>query len=319
MVIFTFTSCVLAAILYRISFRTSEPYEGVYSKVQQAAALSDSLVAITLGNSHAGSIDFEVLGFRSSAYSLHGGFFDPFEIAYLGNYVIPQLEKLEIIFIPIPHYFFFFDNGAMPEDAYQTSFRRRTYFMTPQWKLITDDPKNLLAAKFSPLFRPDKWKGVIAPVFEKLLSERITKRPITPSLVNKKRLEEHARGRTEQQLRQVSTMTANHDHLSQEAYQTMLELIELLVNRGIEVVLFTPSYYEAYDRLYTFDHRAENRKLLRKLLDQVEVTYFDWSKDESMLRDSTIYTDSDHYNEKGRRLFSEKLRDSLVTNGLMHE
>jgi hypothetical protein len=254
---------IITAIIYYTGFYVAQPYGASYNRVQNALAQYDSISAITLGNSHSGSIDWQSVEFPGKGYNLHDGFFDIFEMLYVAEVVIPKLTSVEYVFIAVPYYFFEFDNGAV-DDTYQNSFRQRTYFMAPRMELINNDWENYFMARVAPIARADHWKGVLAPPVLNLLDSIIIERPIVAGITSESYLKKHGQSRTDQNERQSSEMTEGHPGLIEDAKQSFTELLELFSANKVTVILYTPPYHRYYMNILIKRSSTEiNKRLMR--------------------------------------------------------
>lgn len=303
--------------IYQIGFTIDQPYEATYNQVQRAISGADTITALTLGNSHSASVDFESLGIKGG-YHLHAGFMDIFEIHHLSKYIIPKLPKLKYVFIAVPYYFFDFDNAAYL-DAYQLSFRKRTYFMTPQFSLIGNDWENLLSAKLSPIIRPDHWKGVFAELLKNQLDKIAVLRPVEASKVDSAFLKKHAIGRVKQNETQVDTMLYSKPDLAGRSARKLKELIHFFKENHVTPIFYTPSYHSYYSNRFSKEIKIRNVELMKQIAADENIHYFDFSKDSLLTYRTDIYKDSDHYNTLGKKVFSAQLRDSLLKRGILAE
>lgn len=308
---------LIALCVYHIGFTINQPYEATYKQVQRAISGADTITALTLGNSHSASVDFESLGIKGGYY-VHAGFMDVFELHHLSKYLIPQLPQLKYVFIAVPYYFFEFDNAAYV-DAYQLSFRKRTYFMTPQFSLIGNDWENLLSAKMSPIIRPDHWKGVFAELLKNQLGKIAVLRPVEASKVDTAFLKKHAMGRVKQNETQVDTMLYSKPDLASRSAHELKEWIHLLKENHITPIFYTPSYHSYYSNRFSKEIKTRNLELMRQIATDENINYFDFSNDSVLTYKTHIYIDSDHYNTLGKKVFSAQLRDSLLKRGILAE
>lgn len=312
-----FIFIIITIIVYYIGFTVDQPYEQSYNKYRKAIENSNQIKAITLGNSHAGSIDWESLGFEKSGMSMHGGFYDIFEMYYVAKNVIPKMDSLRYVFISVPYYFFSFDNGAF-DDSYQNSFRQRTYFMVPKFELINNDIRNYFQARIAPIARPDKWKGVIAPPVLNLFEDIIITRPIESNPAPTDYIKRHAKSRTEQNYRQVENMRKGHPNLEQDAYHRFIALLELFKKHNIKAILFRPSYHYLFQTQSNQEMISLNDSLLLEARKRHQFSWFDFTNDTTLSKNDSLFIDSDHYNNKGQKRFSKKLRDSLSHYQIMN-
>lgn len=308
--VFVFFLILLAGIIYRIGFTIDQPYLGMYNRVDFALQNQDTILVLALGNSHAESVDFQTLGIKGG-YKLHTGFMDFFETYYLAEYLIPKMKNLKQVYIALSLYMFDVDNSEY-DDEYQRSFRKRSYFMTPQFKLIGNDPGNLIQAKLEPIMRPDHWFGVIQYYFKESLINVTKRKSSEERIVSEEFLVKHSINRSKQNAKQVIEMLKSNPHIGIEAEIVMQKLIDLCVRHGVTPVFYTPSYFHEY--FNKFDETIKFRNLTRAKdwSKKYGYVYFDFTRDSTLIKRTDVFVDSDHLNQLGREVFSKKLRDSLI-------
>lgn len=301
---------LVGSAIYWVGFTQDQPYEGTYNQVQELIQKKDSVFYLTMGNSHAASVDFSAMGLKGG-YDLSAGFMDVFELYHLAHYLIPELPKLKQVYIPISYYFFQFDNAGF-EDEYQLSFRKRTYFMTPQISLIDEDPLNLFQAKMSPITRPDHWRGVWVNLLKGNLSKIAVLRPSKEPEPSNDFLLKHAKGRVKQNKKQAQEMLKSRPELLNDSQIKFEQLLEFFKSRKVQPFFYTPSYHQFYTERFDSTIKNNSLEIIQQLKKEHQLIYFDFSNDSDLASNNAIYRDSDHYNPAGRIVFSKQLRDSLI-------
>jgi hypothetical protein len=96
--------------------------------------------------------------------------------------------------------------------------------------------------------------------------------------------------------------------------QTTREMIQYLQARNIQVVFFTPPYYEAYITSYQLaDPQAMQGMVetMQALRQEFGIEYYNYAADPTFSADFRLYKDSDHLNLCGKEQFSQSLSQSM--------
>ena len=280
----------------------------------------DSIQAISLGNSHSGAIDFDTYGMEGQVLARAGT--DLFEVKLYADSVAPLLPNLETVFIAISYFSFTKDN-VLSEDT--QNLRIELYGMLPTWMPLPGDTKSLILGKLHRYFRimsivrPDNWQNVFKNALE---NKTVTE--YTPSWSAKtKTLWGECPHFTQDELdaigNEIASKAANNHlkflrldpNIPVQSYQALTDTIEMLQNRGIRVVLFTPPYFSSYNERF-YEIAPEMIESMHLAVDKISADYnVEYYDAASLVEFSTrpeLFYNSDHLNECGMRAFSEYLK-----------
>lgn len=286
-------------------------------------ARQEQIEAITLGNSHSDAVNYSVMGIEGQSLAFAAA--DLFEVEKYAELMSDRLPNLKIVFIAISYYSFNRDNATF--EPFRT--RRIRYYSTiPVWSPIQNDLSNFVLGKLESythvmsVVRSDNWQGV----WTGLANETRSADPIpfdgvtttspwgTCSHYTAEQLENHARDIATRNVTSSSQMAAIHQDLEQDAFDALARTIKRLQLQGIQVVLFTPTYYERYN-VYFMEQGAniyEDMKLRIKELEKTyQVEYFDFSNDPEITTHPELFYNSDHLGECGHKVFSAKLLEAM--------
>ena len=287
-------------------------------------ARNESIEAITLGNSHADSIDYSVLGIKGQSIAIAAA--DPFEIEKIVSTLNHRLPHLNTAFITISYYSFSWDNAK-----YQYLRPRRVgfYSMFPLWSPIEGDLANFIMGKVDAythimsVVRSDSWQGVWpqllvnSPVADPFPYDGI----ITTSIWGEcshytaEQLYRHAHEIAGKNVAVSRQMAYDHPGLEQDSYAALARTIEQLQARGVRVVLYTPPYYDRYSTYFTeqgSDILDRMKLAVERLQETYGVEYYDFSQDPELISQPEFFYNSDHLSDCGRRVFSGKLLEELT-------
>jgi hypothetical protein len=283
--------------------------------------------AVTFGNSHSDSIDYSVLGIEGQSLAFAAA--DLFEIERYAASLENKLPKLKTVFIAISYYSFSRDNATF--EPFRTR-RIGFYSMIPSWSPVQGDLPNFLLGKLdaythiTSVVRSDAWRGVWnglasdAPAPDPFPYDGVRTDSVWGNCFHytKEQLETHANEIAERNVSSSTQMANAHPGLIQDAFEALARTIERLHARGVQVILFTPTYYQKYNMVFAeqgSDIVEDMRRTIYKLQRTYPVEYYDFSADPEIMIYPELFYNSDHLGECGTKVFTEKLFDLMNANG----
>jgi hypothetical protein len=296
-------------------------------RVAALQAKSDRVEAITLGNSHSDSINYAVLG--TNGQSLAFAAADLFEIERYAADLESKLPALNTVFITISYYSFSRDNATF--EPFRTR-RVRFYSMVPGWSPIQKDIPLFLFGKLDAIthimsvVRSDSWQGVWYGLADDAqATDRFPYDGVRTTSVwgdcthyTQEQLETHAKEIAQRNISSSRQMANTHPGLVQDASDALARTIERLQARGIQVILFTPTYHEQYNSFFEeqgSDIIADMQLRVLDLQQRYQVEYYDFSSDAEIAIHPELFYNSDHLGDCGQRVFTEKLLHMMRANG----
>jgi hypothetical protein len=301
-----------ALALYATSFRYPPSYEEsvVLERIQRIFEESDSVEALTVGNSHARALDFGVTGVQGQELGLPWA--DVFEVEHQLRTVVPHMPELEVVFIALSYPSFHWDNELSGNPSFLNS-RRLFYAAAPGGRWQKGDLGTFIEGRAQWLTRPDLWRNVVLGLMgrdpygerrEASEKRRATEQP-TASLIR------HAEFRATAKLEYMDAIAEARPEIERDAYQAVSSTIRFLQEGNIDVVLYTPPYYRHYTEMFAVDGRVrEMRQHARRLEQEHGVVWLDFSRD-VIAGEPAMFRDSDHLNARGQREFSRRLLDRV--------
>ena len=301
----------------------NEWYQGAKQDYVNLILHKDKIQALSVGNSHSGSIDFDTLGIEGQFLTRAGA--DLFEVERHIASVEDSLPALKTVFIALSYYSFSRDNATL--DNLKT-VRIELYAALPVWKPVNGDEGNLVLGKLHKVsrlmsvVRPDHWHDIFlnergfSVLFDSPTELNIVSQEQSnpcPYLTPEKQ-ESHAREIAGKNVVSSRAMAASHPGLAEDTFEALGKTIERLRAKGIEVILYTPPYYEAYTSHFMAqgsDITDQMHKVIRSLQEKYQVNYYDFSDDPNLITHPEFFINSDHLNNCGRKVFSEHLLKTL--------
>jgi hypothetical protein len=207
--------------------------------------------------------------------------------------------------------------------------RIQLYTMLPVWVPIEDNSNNMVLGKLQRIAhlmsvaRPDHWHDVIRPeagyanLVENLSdfdAPTEEQSEVVCSFLAEDEMESHALDIAGKNLNSTRTMAISHSGLQEDAREILAETIEYLQERDVEVVLYTPPYYEAYTTHFLADGSdivAGMNQAIDQLQQDYDVQYYDFSADPDIHTELELFYNSDHVNECGGKVFTGRLLTAM--------
>ena len=299
---FAAIGAIIAALLAWVS-EVSAP---VYPEMKQIADALErdgsQLQAIVVGNSHAyRSIDFPTLLTRGLNFARAGA--DFFESEYRMRAALDAAPAAELVLFSASFGVFTLDNGADIRPSNKDR-RRELYARTPGLLWIEGDASSFLAGRLAPIMRPDHWqlvvKRLLAPVGLSQSSDKSPTRTYT------------TRERIEQQRRVTSNMLNADPEIPERAERALRAAVRRADRKRVQLVFFTAPLRADYLAYIAQQERDAFRQRMAGIVgNSACAVYFDFS-DHPAFRDDRLFTNGDHLNEEGARVFSALLRQRLA-------
>lgn len=290
-------------------------------------ARKDRIEAVTLGNSHSDAIEYSVLGIEGQSLAFVTA--DLFEIEKYAASLQDELPNLKTVFVAISYYSFSRDNATFGPSRTR---RIRYYSMIPTRSPIQGDLANFVLGKLESathvmsVVRSDHWQSV----WVELANDGPPPDPFPYDGVRtssawglcshytEEQLEPHAKEIAARNVASSLQMAQEHLGLVQDASGALARTIEGLQSRGIQVILFTPPYYEKYNAY--FDEQGsslteELRQAMATIQQTYQVTYYDFSRDPEITPYPELFYNSDHLSDCGVKVFTAKLLEAMIANG----
>jgi len=273
---------------------------------------------LLLGTSHGHDLSLEAAGFDGADLT-HGGQ-DLFEMAYMARTVKQRSRKLDTVIISLSYFSFNFDNSAYELKGVRTRVGRRTglYSTFARLSIIPGDSAEYIKGIFYPVITPDHYQAGFEGIAHLLEDGTLGAHP-TPDVEKPAPdrrhpmawFRKHAKRRCESFHEFAKNMTEHHPGLEEDSFRSTLELAKELRSSSIRVVFFTPPYTQPYNECFGEEYQSRTRVLGRRLADESDSIYFDFSHDDRFTERTELFEDSDHLNERGRRRFSQLLKQRL--------
>lgn len=288
---------------------------------------------LVLGNSHGRSLRLTTMVLPGENISAGGQ--DLFELEYKLSVLAPELPRLRRVFIAISYHSFFFDNGAYERRGRKTraGLRLETYVRFPStFGYIEGDSRVYLKSLLHPLITPDHWERVLTGGEREKLTKPGAGSRLRPFKLAaaRRQARRHKGQHTERRLRKIArkecrfmaslvrNMRRSNPGVVSESFAALERAAERLMDDGVEVIFFTPPYYEAYNECSPPGWKKLARASTRRLQRRLGIRYHDLSGDPEISGNHNLFFDANHVNGVGARLYSLKLRAWMRAEKLRH-
>ncbi len=292
---------------YVVSERVDPVYQDSRERWNQLMAEAATVEAVSFGNSQGRSINFETLGLDGlPAWNLRG---DYHETLHLIRSSRPKLTNLDYVFVTIST--FAYDNTASHDLADR---RKLAYVTTGNYKPIAGDWGVALQAFLAPVVRHDNWEGVVLKLvtgrYGPPRASRDSLEAGETRVMKPDALERYAARRTRQHGDFERGSLARDPDLCAHAREALREIVKVSV--PAHLVFFTSPHSPA--------HRRHDDESLGCDLDRFatslaaaspNVSYFDDFIMESFTDESGYFSDADHLNKVGVKVYSGRMAARL--------
>lgn len=266
-------------LLYRIDI----PF-GIAKRIHN---IEEKIEIVNLGTSHGSAFDYTDCTLNGKKIYRAGNtlYYDLQNYIFLCNK--NYLSKDAIVIIPISYYVFGLDENRtdlFPDDSFVNDF----YYYLPKEQIFSysEDKKASLTVL------------TIQENFYKLIKSKIIKnsRDIT---VTDSELKKHAIARVKyhKKLSGYSSKQKNQNYL-----ESLIK--EVIKNKHIPILVSTPYHY-SYNEGFGKKWLNENYfNIMKNLSTKYNITYLDYSHDNRLCFKTDYFSDSDHLNKEGSRIFS---------------
>lgn len=321
----------LGVILNRLGTlaRTQAPLDDWQSELEQQydqlETQGNQLQAVTMGNSHSGAIDYSVLDIEGQSLGLAAE--DLFEMEQYILLLERKAPNIQTVFITLSYYSFARDNKV--SEAFR-SRRIGFYSNLPIWMPIQNDIDNFLMGKLDSfthilsVTRSDNWKEVWpelinpSPKMDEYDGIRTVSDWGVCEHYSAEMLDVHAQEKAFRNVQSTQQMISAHPNLEQDSFLALSRSIERLQQRGVRVVLFTPTYYEKYNEyfvVYDPGILLRMQEAISRITALYSVDYFDFSNDPELSMHPELFYNSDHLGRCGQIAMTKKLRQAMENKG----
>jgi hypothetical protein len=293
-------------------------------RLKELIANKATIEAIALGNSHSDAIDFDALGIEGQGLARGGT--DLFEVNLYAQSVAPLLPKLKVVYIAIS-YFSFAGNNMLSEDT--RNLRIELYALLPTWTPLPNETETLLLGKLHRYFqtmsivRPDNWRNVFIAGLAGDSATENSPVPLTKSMTAWGECFHYTANQLDAIGKDIGRKAAQRHleildldpQVQAQSYEALALTVEMLENRGVRVVLFTPPYYTAYNQRFNEiapEMIQDMHQAIETLQTQFAVAYYDAASVSEFSTQPELFFNSDHLNECGMRAFAEYLHKAMA-------
>ncbi|HYW10455.1 MAG TPA: hypothetical protein VE871_00830 [Longimicrobium sp.] len=295
------------------AYGVSEAVDPVAPALQARVALFSErkpiVEAVAVGNSHGGVLEFPELGVQGMHFSAAGQ--DAFEAAYLARYAAERAPRLRYVLFAT-WYGVQWNDHAVPGSTDLRGRRRHLYVRTPLQGPIPGDLDLWFTGMLAPVVRDDHWRGVARRLLRpgagiRLTADGRTIVPETPPLTpDSLRRHGAAVGAAHRALGEE--IAARAPRTPARVAAALDALARDLRARNVALVLYTPPYHESYRATHDPAVLAETRAILERIVaEHPNAMWLDYYADPRFAARDDLFSNSDHLNRTGGRVFSRLL------------
>jgi hypothetical protein len=303
-----FIALVVFLILILNKYTPSESYSEKI-KVDSLLLNKNKIKSLTLGRSHAASLDYLHWDLYGMNFALGGR--DLAGIDYQVTFILNNTPNIKEILISISYSTMYFDNESLAHGNLNDA-RKSLYYSIPSNSIIDNhDLSNFVFGKYFPFIQADHGYVILKKEYLKYSKGRKDKidekdnymdsLSIIKSSKNQAFL--HSMDRKKSEAYNPNVITKNRDYL--------IDIINKTKKAKINLVFFTPPYYKNYTEYFPLNDINEMKTIMNDLVLKYNIVYLDFSTDSILSNNYKYYHNADHMNNQGKLLFTQELLKKL--------
>lgn len=299
---------MMTVIIVVLNHIVPNPYEGQREKVADVAEHPSQYKSLTFGRSHAGSLDYDYYKMPGVNYSLGGRDFASIE--YMCDYLLPKCDSLQEIIIFISYTSLYFDNTAMSQGNLNDA-RKALYYSIPLMRPVDmGDINNFIFGKFFTFIQADHGWSLIKNASAGTV-EQANDHAHGGGTLGEVEMISSGEKQSTRDILDRRTASRYNPNVAIENEDRLRRIITKCQNNGVKVKLVQAPYYFTYVDRVPNDMIVEVNRVVSSVSTDLDVPYYDFSKDERFSHDISLWSNSDHLNGKGRRMFTSVLNDEF--------
>lgn len=273
--------------------------------------VNPNLESVTLGRSHAASLDYDYWDLRGVNFALGGRDFAG--IDYQITYILNNLPNIKEILVSVSYSSMYFDNESMAHGNMNDA-RKSLYYAIPSFRLIdSHDIHNFVFGKYLPFMQADHGWSLLKENLPMNTNNWADNFMDSVQIIEsgKRQAEIHSRDRFIAESYNPEVIEKNKKYLID-----IIEKVRKEKDHTITLIFFTPPYFEEYTKQFPKNDIEEMKAIMNELKMKYDVIYLDFSCDSIISNDNKFYFNADHMNAEGKRLFTLKLLYKLKELGI---
>jgi hypothetical protein len=296
---------VAIIVLIVIILNRYVPSAGITEKIKVDSLIlnQNKIESVTLGRSHAASLNYAYWDMKGINFALGGR--DIAGIDYQVDYIVHKLPYIREILISISYSSLYFDNEALSHGNLNDA-RKALYYSIPSGKLIDrHDINNYVFGKFFPFIQADHGYSLIKQRSLNVMS--IINDNWSDTYMDSVQITQSAKKQAYMHSKDRKIAEAYNPLVVEKNTNYLINIVNKAQEHGIHLIFFTSPYYRDYTTHTPEKDILEMKNIMYSLADKYNVVYMDFSQDTLISNNNEYYFNADHLNGDGKRLFTQRL------------
>ena len=297
---------MMAAIIVVLNHVVPNPYAGQKEQVRLVLDNPNRWQSLTFGRSHAYSIDYEYYDKTGVNFALGGR--DLASIEYLLDQFLPVCDSLEEVILFVSYTSLYFDNTAMSSGNLNDA-RKALYYSVPIMRPITlSDINNFVFGKFFSFIQADHGWSLIKKATAGAIESPNEFAKEGTFLTEEEMVHSGEKQSTRDILDRYNASRYN-PHVAKDNEIIFKNIMTKCQKHHIKIRLIQAPYFHTYVERVPQDMIAELDGVVRQVATDYHIDYMDFSTDNQFTNSITLFSNADHLNKEGRKIFTSIIKN----------
>jgi hypothetical protein len=279
-------------------------------KIDSLFANKDKIESVTLGRSHAASIDYTCWDLKGVNFALGGR--DLASINYQMEYFIENFPKIKEILISISYSSLYYDNESLAHGNLNDA-RKSLYYSIPIFSVIDNhDINNFVFGKFFPFMQADHGYAFFKNYSSKnkpFINNSVHETDV--AFIDSVQMIQNSLSQANLHSIDRKTAESYNPNVVQKNISYLKNIIVNAKKNKINLIFFTPPYHYLYTKNFPQKDIIEMKNVMKDLTMEYKTIYIDYSIDSILSMSNKFYHNADHMNGVGRQMFTKSLFSKL--------
>jgi len=297
--------CSVGLIIFLLNRLVPTESQPERNRINQIMINADKIESLTMGRSHAASLDYNNWDKVGANLALGGRDFA--SIKYMLDYFITKMPKLKEVVLIASYTSFYFDNYAMSQGNLNDA-RKTLYYSIPSNKIIDkNDINNYFFGKYLPFIQADNGYSWFKSLLKQSASIKLNNDNWSDSYMNEDEIKISGKIQANRDILDIKSALNFNANIFYYNKSKLCEIIELCKKRNVKLYLVIPAFHNAYSKEVPQNKIFECKKMLNYFSIKYNIPFLDLSNDSILSNKNEFYHNADHLNQDGKIYFTEKL------------
>ena len=291
---------MMAVIIMVLNRVVPNPYADQREQIKQVLHNPNNWRSFVFGRSHAYSMNYDFYDKQGVNFALGGR--DLASIEYMIDLFLPVCDSLKEIILFISYTSLYFDNTAMSSGNLNDA-RKALYYSVPIMHPIDfGDINNFVFGKLFIFIQADHgWKMI-----KDAMSGHVGR--VNGSLLTEEEMEHSGEKQSVRDILDRRNAIRYNPNVAYKNEMVLRRIVSKCQAHNINVRMVQAPYYHTYIEKVPKDMKEEVDCVIKKVALDYHIDYMDYSADSMFVNNLCFFSNADHLNKEGQKVFTEILR-----------